>query len=500
MTRPDAFRIAVLLALAACVGGCAHHAQPPTTPDEPSRPWTPPESPSALIPAPEPTPATADLSIEPGRVYALPELIDLAMRTNPETRLSWERARAAAARLGRADADYLPILAVDVQAGHSRTESRTGEGGVFTSGPSITPQVELAWVLVDFGRRDADWDARAQELLAADFEFNRRHQEVAFAVQRAYFRFDAARAEIAATQATLDAARSVREAAEALLAQGLATRTDAAVARQQEAQARYELEVARKLQADARAELAKALGVSPATPIAVAGMPDDATPPAMLDAPVDGLIAAALAGRPDLAALAASVRARQAEIERADADFQPTLAAAGSVGGTAGTFRAEGGTRSFDYAEPIWGAFLAFDWNFYDGGRRKSAVAEARARAAESEAELALARLEAEGDVWRSWADYQAARTQVEFARVLLEASQEAYDAMRAGYRSGLNSATDLVQVERDLARARSTRIESRARMLTSAASLVFAVGAATPTPGPSASAAPASSPPPSAR
>ena len=39
----------------------------------------------------------------------------------------------------------------------------------------------LAWVLVDFGRRDADWDARAQELLAADFEFNRRHQEVAFA-------------------------------------------------------------------------------------------------------------------------------------------------------------------------------------------------------------------------------------------------------------------------------------------------------------------------------
>ena len=108
-------------------------------------------------------------------------------------------------------------------------------------------------------------------------------------------------------------------------------------------------------------------------------------------------------------------------------------------------------------------------------------MAEARARAAESEAELALARLEAEGDVWRSWADYQASRTQVEFARVLLEASQEAYDAVRAGYRSGLNSATDLVQVERDLARARSTRIESRARMLTSAASLVFAVGATVP-------------------
>ena len=478
MIRSVGLRIAVLLVFAAGIGACAHHAPAPTPPNDPSRPWTPPEAPSAMLPAPAVIP---DPSMEPGRVYALPDLIDLAMRTNPETRLAWERARAAAARLGRADADYLPILAVDVQAGYSRTESRTGDGGVFTTGPSITPQVELAWVLVDFGRRDADWDARAQELLAADFEFNRRHQEVAFAVEKAYFRFDAARAEIVATQATLDAARSVREAADALLAQGLATLTDAAVARQQEAQARYELEVARKLQADARAELAKALGVSPAMAIAVAEMPDDAAPPATLDASVDGLIATALEGRPDLVALAAVVRGREAEVRRAEAEYQPTIAAAGAVGGTAGHFRAEGGTRTFDYAEPIWGAFLAFDWSFYDGGRRKSAVAEAEARAAESEAELALARLEAEGDVWRSWADYQASRTQVEFARVLLEASQEAYDAVLAGYRSGLNSATDLVQVERDLARARSTRIDSRARMLTSAASLVFAVGSATP-------------------
>src|SRR5262245_7134508 len=477
MLRVLAVRIAVPFLLAVTLCRCAHHGPAPTTPDEPGRPWTPSSPPSAII---SPGSAT-EAAPEAGRVYALPELIDLAMRNNPETRLIWERALAAAARLDRADADYLPILAVDVQAGHSRIESRTGAGGVFTSGPSITPQVELAWVLVDFGRRDADWDARAQELLAADFEFNRRHQEVAFAVEKAYFRFDAARAEIAATQATLDAARSVREAAEALLAQGLATLTDAAVARQQEAQARYELEVARKLQADARAELAKALGVSPALAIAVAEMPDDAAPPVSLDASVDRLIATALEGRPDLVALAATVRGREAEVRRAEADFQPSIAAAGAVGGTAGRFRAEGGTRSFEYAEPIGGAFLAFDWDFYDGGRRRSVVAEARARAAESEAELALARLEAEGDVWRSWADYQASRTQVEFARVLLEASQDAYDAVRAGYRSGLNSATDLVQVERDLARARSTRIESRARMLTSAASLVFAVGAAVP-------------------
>ena len=455
--------------------GCAHHGAAPGAPAEPSRSWTPP---AAFAEAPPPPAAPA---VEPGREYALPELIDVAMRTNPDTRIAWEGARAAAARLDRAESDYLPILALNVQAGHSRIESRTKDGGVFTSGPSITPQVLLAWRLLDFGRRDADWDARAQELLAADFRFNRRHQDVAFSVERAYFRYDAARAEIVATEATLAAAKQVREAADALSRQGLATRTDVAVSRQQEAQARYEVEVARKLQADARAELARAVGVSPAAPLDVTPMPESAALPAALDASVDTLIAAALRDRPDLSELAATVSAREAETRRAEADFKPTVDAAGGVGGTAGTFRAENGTNGFDYAEPIWGAFVTFNWSFYDAGRRRARVLEAEALRRESEAELAALRLQAEGDVWRSWADYQAARTQVEFAKVLLEASQEAYDAVFAGYRAGLNSVTDLVQVERDLARARSTRIDSQARMLEAAASLTHAVGAPAP-------------------
>ena len=477
---PAMRRAVLLVAVGSAVwaAGCAHHGTAPEPPAAPETAWSP-----SVTPAPPPEPTAP--AVETGREYGLPELIDVAMRTNPDTRIAWERARAAAARLDRAESDYLPILALNVQAGHSRIESRTAVGGVFTSGPSVTPQVLLAWRLLDFGRRDADWDARAQELIASDFEFNRRHQDLAFAVERAYFRFDAARAEIVAMEATLDAARQVREAADALERQGLATRTDVAVARQQEAQARYELEVARKLQADARAELARAVGISPASPLGVAPMPESAALPAALDASVDTLIAAALTDRPDLAALAASVSAREAETRRAEADFRPTLDAAGSVGGTAGTFRAEGGTRSFDYAEPIWGAFLRLNWDFYDGGRRRSLVLESEANRREAEAELAALRLQAEGDVWRSWADYQAARTQVEFAKVLLEASQEAYDSVLAGYRAGLNSVTDLVQVERDLARARSTRIDSRARMLEAAASLTHAVGAPAPAPTP---------------
>jgi hypothetical protein len=49
-------------------------------------------------------------AIQPGRVYDLPNLIDLAQQTNPDTRAAWQATRAAAARLGIAEGAYLATL------------------------------------------------------------------------------------------------------------------------------------------------------------------------------------------------------------------------------------------------------------------------------------------------------------------------------------------------------------------------------------------------------
>jgi outer membrane protein len=53
---------------------------------------------------------SAQAVTEPGRVYDLPDLIDLAQQTNPETRAAWQATRAAAARVGIAEGAYLPTL------------------------------------------------------------------------------------------------------------------------------------------------------------------------------------------------------------------------------------------------------------------------------------------------------------------------------------------------------------------------------------------------------
>src|SRR5262249_23716033 len=58
--------------------------------------------------------------LDPEQRYPLAELIDLAQRTNPETRVAWERARQAAAAVGLVESEYYPVLALSASVGASR--------------------------------------------------------------------------------------------------------------------------------------------------------------------------------------------------------------------------------------------------------------------------------------------------------------------------------------------------------------------------------------------
>src|SRR5262245_16187529 len=413
---------------------------------------------------------------DPEKIYDLVDLIDLAQRTNPETRLAWEQARAAAARLGLAESTYYPILVLINVAGYSRVEDRGGAGPVYTVGPSTTPQLTLQWTLLDFGRRAAMSESATQQLLQANFQFNREHQEVAYAVQRSFYAFDASRAKVEAALATLKAATSVQAEAEARMNVGLATQPEVLLARQERARAAYEVEEARRGVEDARAALAESLGIAPTVPLRVVEL--SVLPlPTRLTESVEQTIDRALAQRPDLAARLAALRGREAEIRKAQADFLPQLSVVGNVGGTAGSFTAQTTNRTFAYAEPTYGTFLSFSWELFDGFARRYAVRGTEAQGGEAAAELSVLQLKVLREVWKAYADVKTALLQHEYAEALLKASQDAYDATARGYHAGLSYITELLTAERGLARARTTEIESRAELLNAAAALAFAAG-----------------------
>src|SRR5262245_251813 len=122
----------------------------------------------------------ATVQIDPDKQHGLADLIDLAQRANPETRRAWEDARAAAARLGRVEADWFPTLAAMASAGTSSVIEKAGVnvGAPSVIGPSVTPQLQLSWLLLDFGRRANAVQEASWQVITANLSFNRKHQEI----------------------------------------------------------------------------------------------------------------------------------------------------------------------------------------------------------------------------------------------------------------------------------------------------------------------------------
>ncbi|MEA2712488.1 MAG: outer membrane protein, partial [Gemmatimonadales bacterium] len=103
----------LLLAGGACVGTPSVNGVA-GVPPSPSAPWTPPREIRARDSVARPV-VPADLEDRIRRL-TLAEVVDLGLRNNPATRLSWANARAAAAAYGSARGAYLPTIDGDVTA------------------------------------------------------------------------------------------------------------------------------------------------------------------------------------------------------------------------------------------------------------------------------------------------------------------------------------------------------------------------------------------------
>jgi outer membrane protein len=467
----------LVVALAACSAGEHSAAWDPyaAAPQSFAEPWTPPAPLAGYMPAalaPEPAAALGD----PDKVHDLVDLIDVAQRNHPETRRAWAEARARAAGLGIAESAYFPTVALAAQTGYSQAVRATREGTEIVRGVTFDPGVKLAWLLLDFGRRDAERDRAQQEVLRSNFAFNRKHQEVAFAVERAYYGLDASRAQAAAARSSLKAADAVLEAAQARYAQGLAAETDVLLARQEEARAAFELAASQGAIEDAHAALAESIGVPATLRLRVVELSAEPLPPE-LPATVELVIDRALEHRPDLAAQLAALRAREAELRRARADLLPKISAAAAGGGAIHGYRAGPPFGSFHDDDPFYSATLGFEWSLFEGFALKNAVRQAESERDVAQADLAGLELHALREVWQAYAAVKTALSKNEFAAALVKASEDAYASALASYRAGVGTLLDLLASERDLARARSTAIASRAELLTAAANLALAAG-----------------------
>ena len=422
--------------------------------------------------------------IDPNNRYELPQLIDLAQRLNPETRVAWEAARRSALAVGLVESEYFPVLAISAIGGYKSVgvpipRNLVSDGFFRFDLAQVVPSLNLRWLLIDFGRRGSAHDAAKERLLAANLGFNRKHQQIVFAVQRAFYGLTSVRARIAVAQSSLDAARAVEDATERRVDTGLATRPELAQARQQTAQALFEFEEVLDKERDAQVTLAESIGIPPTTPVHVTDF-SALPPPTELQDSVEKTIDRALEKRPDLIARVAALRASEAEVSRARAAYWPTLSLVGDVGSILGSARinADGtSTGWFGATQPSYGIGFALEWEVFDGGARRRRVEMAESARRTAQDEITATRDRAISEVWKAYTDVKLAFRRLNVAAALLEASQLSYEDSLRSFGLGLGTLTDLLAARRELSRARFVELDTKVQLLESSAALAFSTG-----------------------
>jgi len=445
------------------------------------RAWTPPAADRAVLESDMRASAGAislAADVNASQTYDLRALIGLALATNPATRADWQAARSASYEWARSRAPYYPLINLDSQNGYERIIDQVPNHWGTLKNWQSTSLLSLNYDLIDFGRRDAASASAREDLLTANFAFNRSLQTVVYNVERAFYLFDASRAQITAAQTVVRLATTDLRAVQRRHDLGLATGPDLLLARQRDAQAEYDLQNVELAMRDAQADLALALGLNPTQLPRIADFPSQSLPTTLGPA-IDELLKRAAADRPDLAADAAQLQGKEAQVALAHADMFPTLGASAYYGSHAFNYGLSNPpTPYYTAMAPEYAATVTLKWDVFAGFAHVNAIGEAQAGRDQARAELQQTTLEVASEVWRAYYAFQTAMGKYQYAQALLQASQSSYDSNFKSFGHGLVNIIDLLAAERDLATAQYTIIQSRADVLVAAASVAYSTGA----------------------
>jgi outer membrane protein TolC len=430
------------------------------------------------------------IEVDTNKVYDLPELIDIAQRSNPRTQVAWERARQAAAAVGLSQSTYFPYLAASAGAGYEHAfiefpalQQGPGPKQVSVLAGGTLPldvaaeraAVGVKWLLFDFGERKAAVTTAKENLMMANVSFNATHQQIVFLVTERFYEFNTARQKVGVAESSLQAAETIGRAAQARLDHGLTTKPEVLQAQEQAAQAAFDLEAARGALSDAQVALVESLGILPTTQLQVAEVSGKPITDNLGDS-LDEMLDRALSQRPDLVAKLASVRAHRADIQKARAAYYPKIVAGAHAGWAQLDVSAQGSPFAGDN-EPVYGGGIAIEVPIFEGfaRRNKLSLAESELRAAENE--LTESRDAVIREVWKAYTDFTTALRKQESAARLLSAAENAYAASLAAYRQGLGTYVDVANARQSLAAARSVVVDTRSAIYTAAAALALSVG-----------------------
>lgn len=462
---PARVLFALALFLVACSRSVPSIGGEPAISPAPGTPYTPPRG---VVP-PEPDSNKTSAALPPGIAardtsLTLPDVVDVALRNNPQTSLSWSQARTAAFEYGSARGTFFPEIDASTNLARSQSVTQTG----FVQRTQFAPLVSLSYLLLDFGGRSGTIGAARENAIAVNLDYNATLQNVVLQAESAYFAYVSARALADAQRHTVAEADTSLLAAQVRHNSGVATIADVLQAQTVLAQAQLDLETDSGTVRTSHGNLATSMGLRANAKFEIA-MPSDTLSVGSASSSADSLIVSALENRPDMAAARVSILQSQQEVRVARSAEYPALTVGANVGRNYSNLALFAGNN--------YALTLGVTIPIFNGFGHQYDLAAAKSRVDEQVASTSLLRTQLSNQVVTSYVSLQTAAARVRTADVLLASALQSEDVARGRYKAGVGTILDLLTAQTALASARAQQAQTRWTWATALAQLAHDVG-----------------------
>jgi len=377
---------------------------------------------------------------------SLTDIAERALCNNPQTREAWANARVQAAQVGVEESVYWPSITASGALSLNETNSRsTGNYNQQSAG------ISLAYLLYDFGGRDASLENSRQVLSALNATQDAAIQNVFLAAVQAYYQLFATQAAVQAAAETEKSTLESFKAATARHEAGSGTPADKLQAQTAHSQAVLNLITATGNTNTAQGVLANVMGLDANAPLSIAPV-SASRPNEAFAADVARLIEQARQNRPELAAAEAQVKAAQANVKTVKASGMPnfSLTASTNYSDSSIADAARSSALGVSVSVPL---FTGFN-NTY---RIRAAQEQVDARLAQRDRisqQVAL-------DVWKAYQGLVTQMQSLQSSADLMASATQSEQVALGRYKAGVGNILDVLTAQSALASARQQDIQA---------------------------------------
>ena len=440
---------------------------------------------SALAQTAAPPTPDAPVAEAPQRVVTLAQVQQLALSRQPQVLVAHAQTDIAVAQADQARAPLLPQVTGTAQytretgnyvarPGFIPTTTTTmASGNAPTSNVSLSQSYDV-WnfginatqLIYDFGQTSQKYSAASANADAIRLAETTTRITVLLNVRRMYFNARAMKELVTVARETLDDQNSHLKQVVAMVSVG--TQPQIALAQQQAsvANAKVQLITAQNNYETSKVQLNQAAGVAGGTDYDVGN--EEAPALDDEDQSLEGLVAKAIAARPELAQLVKQREAQESTLSAARGGYGPAFSAAAGF--------TEAGL-ALDGLVPNWSAGLLLNWPIFQGGLTVGQVHQAKAGLNSIDAQTSLEELQVRVDVDTARLAVRAAKATIGAAQDAVTSAHEQLRLAEQRYATGVGNIIELNDAQVAYTTSAAQLVQARYSLATARAQLLAALG-----------------------